>query len=141
MKKYTSVNGRIQISKNNYLKRIRNISNTRQPFWRCWMKLNQNMYQFRTISEYTDSNISDKSGFTYFVERSYKNKFLFFFTFGWKKIGHFDSYEKAQRYLQYCKESSNNIWYGFIYWKKINKKKGEKNEGTKFKLHEWKRSL
>lgn len=66
-------------------------------------------HQFRTISEYTDSNISDKSGFTYFVERSYKNKFLFFFTFGWKKIGEFDSYEKAQRYLQYCKNNSNNI--------------------------------
>lgn len=64
-------------------------------------------YQFRTTSRFTDSINSDRSGFTYFVERSFKNKFLFLLTFGWHEVAEFDSYEKAQQHLQYCNTSED----------------------------------
>lgn len=62
------------------------------------------MYQYKTTFKYTDSEKSDNSGYSYFVERSFKNKFLFLLTFGWHEVAEFDSYEKAQQLLQYCKQ-------------------------------------
>lgn len=62
---------------------------------------------FRINRIYTDSQNSDKHGFGYFIETTFENKFLSFFTLGWRITSReFTTMDEATAILQQLKRKT-----------------------------------